>query len=353
MKTNLSLLFVALMPIFSFAQTKAVSVFDRGSVFVAPDRTSTPVGTVRFGVDVVDMTLETQQIDKTIFVKVLLSDGTTGWISKYLLVPNGEGAVIAQNTGIFQNPVDNVTMVRNKEFVAGEPVVFTELSGPYAYVVGHEKKKEGWVLVTNLITGNDEVRAATMYYAALRENNVEKRLKALKHLAAQSASLKIAPLIDAAYADVQAASANGYVEMTGLPASTPEPIIVAGGDEARNIPTAPGTRGPNKSRAATKTNQKVDAPAPTATDKLVQHVESLPIIIVTDTDNHSVFTCYHKTLPIGTKVNVRIPDNAGFMEFEVVGRLSSYEGIGMTEKALKRVLGEDYPDTATIEYYTK
>lgn len=350
MKTKLNLLFLALCPLFSFAQTKAVSVYERGSVFVAPDRTSTPVGTIRFGVDVVEMTLETIIQDKTTFVKVILGDGTTGYVSKYLLVPNGEGAVIAQNTGIFQNPVDNVTMVRNKEFTAGEPVVFTELSGPYAYVVGQEKKKEGWVLVANLLTGNDEVRGATMYAAALRENNVEKRLKALKHLKAQSANLKIAPLINLAYEDVQSASANGYVDMTGLTPSTSEPMASA--DMSRDLSAPRGAGGfTGKSKGATQPNAKVSQPT-TTNDKSVKHVETLPIIIVTD-DAAKPFSCYHKTLPVGTKVAIRIPDNAGFMEFEVVGRLQSYEGIGMTEKSLKRVLGDEYPDTATVEYYTK
>lgn len=346
MKTTLSVLFAALLPVFSFAQSKAVSVYDRGSVFVAPDRTSPTVGTVRFGVDEVEMTLETQQIEKTTFVKVILADGTTGWISKYLLVPNGEGAVIAQNTGIYQNPVDNTTMVRNKEFAAGEPVVFTELSGPYAHVVGREKTKEGWVLVSNLITGSDEVRGATMYWTAISEMNVDKRLKALKHLKAQSAKLKIAPLIDAAYADVQAAAANGYVDMTGL---TPTPVdAVASNDDRGLLPSG------GKSKGATKPNAKVPAttPAPTTTGKMVKHVENMSVIVV-EVDNEPPFSCYHKTLPLGTKVNVRIPNNAGFMEFEVVGRLSDYDGIGLTEKSLKRVLGENYPNTATVEYYTK
>lgn len=344
MKTKLSVLFAALLPVFSFAQSKAVSVYDRGSVFVAPDRTSPTVGTVRFGVDEIEMTLETQQVEKTTFVKVILADGTTGWISKYLLVPNGEGAVIAQNTGIYQNPVDNTTMVRNKEFAAGEPVIFTELSGPYAHVVGREKAKEGWVLVSNLITGNDEVRGATMYWTAISEMNVDKRLKALKHLKAQSASLKIAPLIDVAYADVQAAAANGYVDMTGL-APTPSEAVV----DNREMPAMPSsTRG--KSKGATSPTAKV--PEPTTTEKMVKHVENMSVIVV-EVDNEPPFSCYHKTLPLGTKVNVRIPNNKGFMEFEVVGRLSDYDGIGMTEKSLKRVLGENYPNSATVEYYTK
>ena len=59
-------------------------------------------------------------------------------------------------------------------------------------------------------------------------------------------------------------------------------------------------------------------------DRLVGAVNEKGKYIATgaDPDEHSTrFYGYHKTLPIGSKVRLDIPDNAGFIEVKIIGRL--------------------------------
>lgn len=68
--------------------------------------------------------------------------------------------------------------------------------------------------------------------------------------------------------------------------------------------------------------------------------------------NSTRFYAYHKTLPLGTKVNLLIPDNAGYIELEVVGRLdpNSTADIGLSPACVNLIKGASKNDIVTITY---
>ena len=141
----LPLLIALLLPLGSIAQ-EAVCAWDRIPVLIAPDKTAAQVGFVRFGTDPVKTTYETitvQEDYKRTYVKIILADGTQGWINQYLLVSGGEAAVVKYDSDLFQNPVDGVTKVRGGGLSAGEPVIKTEFNGPYVHIVTKNKEKSG------------------------------------------------------------------------------------------------------------------------------------------------------------------------------------------------------------------
>lgn len=68
--------------------------------------------------------------------------------------------------------------------------------------------------------------------------------------------------------------------------------------------------------------------------------------------NSTRFYAYHKTLPLGTKLNLLIPDNAGYLEIEVVGRLdpNSTADIGLSPACVNLIEGASKNDIVTITY---
>ena len=68
--------------------------------------------------------------------------------------------------------------------------------------------------------------------------------------------------------------------------------------------------------------------------------------------NSTRFYAYHKTLPLGTKVNLLLPENAGFIELEIVGRLNanSTAELGLSPDCVQLVKGASANDLVTITY---
>ena len=64
------------------------------------------------------------------------------------------------------------------------------------------------------------------------------------------------------------------------------------------------------------------------------------------------FYAYHKTLPLDTKVNLLLPDNAGFIEIEVVGRLAnnSSADIALSPACVRILDGANTGGVVTITY---
>lgn len=333
-----------------YAQT-AVTAWDRVGVMSAPAKTSTQIAAIHFGNDVVNVTDETIQVQedrKRTYVKIVLADGTTGWINQYLLIANGEGAVVKQTTGVFQNPVDGITMMRGLEFEAGEPVIKTEFNGAYAYVYSKERKKSGWIPVESLIFSEDELKMALALQKAKDEKNVSKRLQKLDEIRSQ-ANFSFSPLaylVDKAVVQSQELAAN---------------TITAEQDTRTLAMASPNT--PKNIRGATQTmTERVIKPGDKLEESVLingqvfnKHQQQLSLIQVVNPQkiNNTALECYHKTLAIGSRLQMFLPDNPGFIEFEVVGNLTQNEGLGFTAGTIKRIFGETIPESVIVQYFTQ
>lgn len=357
MKNKLFALSFAIMlfaPYISLAQT-AVTAWERIGIMIAPSKTSTQIAAIRFGVDPVTLTdekIQVQEDRKRTYVKVVLPDGTMGWVNEYLMIPNGEGALIRQTTDVFQNPVDGITMVRGVAFEAGEPVVKSEFNGAYAFVYGRDRKKSGWVRVESLIFDAREIRTALLLQKAKEEKNIAKRIEKLDEIRNQSdfSSFEIAYLVNNELSEAQSLFASGTTTI----ADNRDVVMTTA------TPTKP-MRGGDFSTAKTW-SERVIKPGDALENVLVvgdkvysRNEQKLSLIQVTDPtrSNSTAFTCYHKSLPIGSKIQMFFPDNPGFIELEVIGNLKQNDGLGFAAGTIKRLFGDQIPESVNIQYFTE
>ncbi len=346
-----ALLIVLVLPIGSMAQ-EAVCAWDKIPVLIAPDKTSAQVGYVRFGTDPVKTTYETitvQEDYKRTYVKIILADGTQGWINQYLLVNNGEAAVVKYDMNLFQNPVDGVTKVKGGELKSGEPVIKTEFNGPYVHIVTKNKEKSGWVPAESLVFGKEEVVNALLLQKANAEKDPKKRVKRIQEIRSQNgfSSLQIASVVDNSYLEATASTYRGPSE------EDPSQSVAVRGDGGGGIASTSGS---------TKLTERIAKPGLNTNQQYVQvgnqtylkNTSFLPIVEATlENVKMPEFGCLHKTLPIGTKINMYFPDNTGFVELEVIENLREYEGLGLSPSLIKRFFNGIAPETVAIQYFTQ
>ncbi|MEM6264210.1 MAG: LysM peptidoglycan-binding domain-containing protein [Bacteroidota bacterium] len=113
--------------------------------------------------------------------------------------------------------------------------------------------------------------------------------------------------------------------------------------------TAPATTNPVM-RAAGTGNQSYDLPPVNRFGKQIIKVRYAEYGDARITSSR--FYGYHKNLPIGSKVNLLIPDNAGFLEVEIVGKLAqnSPADIALSPTCVSMLEGAKAGGVATITY---
>ncbi len=352
MKNLFFLLVVSLFIIKAQAQ-EAVCAWDRIPLLIAPDKTSAQVGSVRFGTDIVKTSYETitvQEDYKRTYVRITLADGTQGWINQYLLVPNGEAGVIKYDIDLYQNPVDGVTKVKGGALTAGDPVIKTEFNGAYVHILTKNKEKSGWIPAEGIVFGKEEVINALLLQKAKAEKDPQKRTKRIQEIRNQASftGLQIAGIIDGEYTRTLEVAERGAL------AENTNPIY-----RTENTPTT--MRG-EAGDTPPKMSERVTAPSLNTNQQYIQvgnelyqrNMSFLPIIeAVIENMKTPEFACYHKTLPIGTKINMYFPDNKGFVELEVVENLRNYEGLGLSPAQIKRFFSGNPPENVAIQYFTK
>ncbi|MFN0202747.1 MAG: hypothetical protein ACKVTZ_14585 [Bacteroidia bacterium] len=355
----------------SLAQKTATTVWHQLGVKAEPSKDSKEVGKIFFGENVTTTPerIEVSEDRKRTYVKLSLPDGKEGWINEYLLIPEGEGVVINTQTAAIRNPKDPKTFLVGMNFEAGEPVVKTEFSGKYAYIIGVEKNKKGWVPIENLYMGQEEVRAAVLLQKAKWEKNVVKRANTLTKLqnSPEITYLKMKPLIDAEAENAKALAENASPEEK----AAAEPIVAS----SRGMGKKPNTNvSSNNNSNARLANAKFDWIVPRSLLSMKaknlgknvkkevisvhqqnywKYAEKLNLIEVTDAKEGSGFKCYHNYLPVGTRVMLSLPNEAGAIELQVVGTLATKNGLGLTAGTMARIFGKEPPSEINIQFYGK
>ncbi|MCB9230481.1 MAG: SH3 domain-containing protein [Bacteroidia bacterium] len=145
-------------------------------------RTPKYITTVYFG-EKVESTGDTAIVegDDRTYIKVKLSDGTTGWANRYLFAENSRLGAITNLTSVYKRP-DLVTNT-NKKFDFGEIVAVGKSEGEWVEVVGKEKSIAGWIKgEDHLTTEGTDVSVAILRSRALAISNPTEKKKALEDL---------------------------------------------------------------------------------------------------------------------------------------------------------------------------
>lgn len=377
-----TLLSFCIFPLLGFSQN-GVTAWESIGVRIAPDKTSQQVGTVRFGMDIMKMTDEKEEVEEDkkqrTYLKVVLADGTTGWINDYLIIPNGEGAVIIKNTPVFKNPKTSKETLKNWSFEAGDAVIKTDVSDGYAYIFSERKEKKGWVPLSCLAVGVSEVKVALLLKKAMAETDEKAKIKSLQNIRNMSGleDLKIVKIVERNFQKVvNGVDTPDVAEENSDRGKTPEEVQET--PAPREMPTKPEkTETPPKPEPE-KVKPVTPAPVannisfvstsldinkiPTETKKekievqsqhYWKYTEKLALVEIEDEDESSAFRCYHNYLPEGTKVLIELPEAAGFLECTVVGGLKTQNGLGFTAAAIKRIFGLKPSAEVNIQFFTK
>lgn len=142
--------------------------------------------TVYFG-ERVESTGDTAVVegDDRIYIKVKLSDGTTGWASRYLFAENAELGAATKLTTVYKRP-DLVTAT-DKKLNFGDIVAVIKEEGDWVEVMGKEKSINGWIKGgDHLTTEGDDVSVAILRNRALAKANANDKKKALEAIVENS-----------------------------------------------------------------------------------------------------------------------------------------------------------------------
>lgn len=364
------------------AQNTAVCVYEKAIIRQAPSQKSEIVSAISFGKEKVYLTNEKITVPEEknrIYEKVNTEEGETGWVRQELLVMEGQGAVARVNTIIYPQANANPQAGFSGEFKEGESLIKTEQEGDFVKVYGFEKKKEGWVLVADLMDGEEEIAESVWLTRAMQEKSDCER--ATKMLAVKNSPMfeinQMTDIVERAYKTADSLCKNPPVAKPieqqpanrGLnaqpkpktPTSTTKPTTKASVSPAKptSKPTTPTARTiNNKSNTPAKVigtaaNISAIAKLEGKVGNAHKYVEKLQVVEVTDANNSNKLQCYHNTLPKGAKIMVQLPNNEGEVELEVIGGLKTKAGLGLTNPTIKRIFGEKIPRFVDIYYLAK
>jgi Bacterial SH3 domain len=270
------------------------------------------------------------------YLKVRSHDGKVGWVHAYLFVKGGALAVVLGDARIYKRPA-TPSSITSTDFTPGELVVADAVAGEWVSLSGLEKKKSGWINGLDYITLEPaEVEMAALIQEAAREKDLTKRRQRLELLmaAAQSSAPALLPVI------------RTQLTAAAQPQEAPTPLITDRGipatSSARALPAAPA---PTAAQASILSIRPVE----TEEGRLMDEVtETGSIYEVKGPENRkNVFFAYHKTLPSGTRIYIQLPDNAGFVELEIINRLrqDNAAALGLSRACTEAIFGTRTPQT--------
>ena len=118
------------------------------------------------------------------YVKVKLTDGTTGWIEGRFMAINAEPYAFKESSKLYKRP--DILSAGKDEFDKMQYVVVLEEQDDWVKVKGVKKEvgwyREGWVKKDHLTADELDVTVAVLAYRAMGKKENEKKLEALNEI---------------------------------------------------------------------------------------------------------------------------------------------------------------------------
>ena len=133
---------------------------------------------------------ESKEVEKEnrTYIKVRLSDGSEGWVYKYLFACDARLAAISTTTNLYRRPDE--MMLKSQRFETGEILAITDEKDGWYQVAGKDKRKIGWVNQTANITEDyDDIMVAVLYQKALLERNMKDKVEMLNVIVEKAGNL--------------------------------------------------------------------------------------------------------------------------------------------------------------------
>lgn len=349
---------------------------------------------------------------KRTYRKIRTGEGEEGWVNLDQIVLCGQGRVVNQETigsRIADKGNDNVS------FFAGEPVIVTETEGNYMLAYSKDKTKNAWIPISNLIDGIDEIKTALLYAQAHQTKDPATRLQRLSNLKQYTnKNLQIYSIIEQNHA-IAAANMPASMPANVAQIENREIAEASMGNtkstkKIRGITTkSPDTKKTIAENVAATRDMTPKKETAVSIDKVLQNsssskskkTETKKVLEDANTDTReaaspsllstnkakiavnptmkretyslctqywkysekltlktlsankeSEWVCNHPTLPIGTKVHLAIPDNAGFVVLNVIGKSAKEGSIEIPATIISRLFGDTQPEEVQTSFYT-
>ena|GEM_PF-3171683 len=322
----------------------AICLWKAVSLRESPGRSTKRTGAIVYNWETFVLTGKTgEAIDddqrKRTYWEVKTIDNKVGWIHSYLCALDGQVGGVTTRGQIYKRPNAFAT-ITEQFFEAGEIVVMSEPVGNWVYLVGFERKKIGWVEGVNKITKDhsvikDMVLHPDKYATVSMPNTTPPYTPPTKpQTAPQTAPQQTQP-------HTQPHTTKPEQPFPANPASSgikDEVVDINFPVNSINSSTAP----------------YIDKVIDVNTQKPYWRVMEIGNAYeIRSTQPSNIFIAYHKSLPIGTKIFLDIPDNSGFVQVNVVGQLREDNAnvIGLTKDCLYAIFGDSNPKEVKIQYF--
>lgn len=118
------------------------------------------------------------------FVKVKLTDGTTGWVQANFMAIDAKPYAVKETTKLYKRP--DILSAGKDEFEIMQFVVVLEEQDDWAKIKGKKRTdgwfKEGWVKKDRLTDNEIDITVAILAERAMSKENNEKKLEALNDI---------------------------------------------------------------------------------------------------------------------------------------------------------------------------
>ncbi|MEM6260955.1 MAG: SH3 domain-containing protein [Bacteroidota bacterium] len=355
-------------PYSAFPET-ALCLWDAVGVRSTPGRDSRPFGTVYFGEEV-EVLGDTAFVprENRVYIKIRSKKGIEGWVHKYLFAANGSMVVLLKDADIYKSP-GSIATITNVAFKSGSLAAMTDFQDNWVELIGRKRQAVGWIRRDEangelLSIADRDIQVASLMAVAEEKDDLRERLDALEKIR-QIPNFNESPIstmvlerIQRDLSDLtsqQAQQANAYNGGNAAPAQPQYDYVEAlpEGSNTRQAtipvanPSVPGSQSSMNREMVIDSNTGI---------RYTKVTERGPIYEVRGPkDAKSIYFGYHKTLPKGTRVMLNVPDNPGFVEIEIINKLSADRPqiIGLSKECIQSVYGNTPPAEAQLVYFIK
>ena len=370
-------IFFALSSIFCLLLSTETSAQDRGEGFgeiavcvypvsgmrLQPGKNAQYLEPIRYGQEV-QLLGDTAYVpsEARVYIRVQSQSGKVGWVHRYLFEMYATQVVVTRNAQIYGSP-GAVTTITTAEFSAGELAAMSDFQEDWILLVGKEKQKKGWIRrsggVEPISVADNDLAIAALVETAMSEPNVTARINSLEAIQ-QQPNFSKSPL--------KSVVINKIEEQVDIANQADQAVTEGSQNRLANNNTNQQTPEQTTSVLDNTTHQRLaHSINPNRSEEAVYDentgqnytkvTEKGTVYVVKGPENaESIYFAYHKDLPKGAKVLLNIPDNSGFVELEVINKLSKSRSqvIGLSEATLEAVFGEGVKDPQVeVVYFIK
>lgn len=339
-------------------------VWNQVTLRSGPGKTAPYLNGVFFG-EVVEKTGEEAYAreEQRTYIKVRTSEGVVGWVHEFLFIEGIGMAVITEPGRIYKRP-RTVSTITDQSFLPGELVVLVAENNGWINLIGREKKKLGWIEgAAKVTTSFQELEIGSLFYDAKKKTKPEEKQQALAKLLEEARASR-SPLTQAI--EMEMRGQNYQLPLVDSRVSTqPQPQSALASQQedpfhSRLSYQQPPAQEPAFQSGFTNPSSRNDylnslnasARQQTTTRDGIVTESGKATIISSLSREPDIYYAFHKDLPVGSKLYVDIPGNAGFIELRVVGNLpgNSQFTVGLPVACYDALLGNSDSRELSITY---